>query len=891
MFQAVDITGNFYYCPTYDLTNTLQYNTVMYTKSQHNTKRAKRKPSNNGLSTSDKRACSKDSSQSKAPKPSTAAEAGQGLRQPSSDQLGDDQHTYTDDDRGNSVTQSKATAETRRRASESQSTSQFGTTPTNDGTTESPTHTRLRHSPPPPVTPRKGRRRFRTCLSHDPASGSFSPITGSKMLAFDAQSLRAGDLSRLQSNATPAEPQPKAEPDTTSKSDDDGFVFVDVSPSGHLISTMNGRDRRFIGTERNRMRSESPSIVIDSDVGMRSRLSDAMGVRRSRLECLRTVSTPVCEFVDQERTGEPDIDDGNIKRTVTLPHTGTAKAVPTLSTERTARLPTSESQAANEIKRMSNFHMGRRSPMTSPIVRASSAPPSSSTLRHVDTSVRVQASQPPEYVKRLLAVSGKFSSFNVAAFLVKCTDVLGLESSDLYIHSVKNRKGISVAVDLSAKGLHALENRSPDCLTRLGIVGVSDLPQSQPPVPEYEPPPFMGMFAWNHFLLEQMLPVCHRAWITPLVHGYISQAQLNIMGRLVSFLLIARRSRHFAGARFLKRGANEKGHVANHVESEQIVWQATTSSHDNGRYTSFVQMRGSIPAFWSQTDREMSSKYAPKPGITVDRVDPFATAAAIHFDSMRRRFGNPCVVLNLVKQKETKARESKLFHEFGSTIQYLNQFPSEEDKVIYIPFDMAKSAKSKHENVIDELGLIAKRCLSITGFFHSGPTVATQTDQIGGRDYSEHSIGRKQLGVLRVNCIDCLDRTNAACFMIGREMFANQLYVLGLIPDTQLSFSSDCVRVFEKMYEEHGDAIATQYGGSNLVNTMETYRKTSRSRLRDKAAAAQRYLSNAFNDEHKQGAINLFLGKFQPKMHRGSLTNTPRTPLATARTKLHTLVE
>ncbi len=35
--------------------------------------------------------------------------------------------------------------------------------------------------------------------------------------------------------------------------------------------------------------------------------------------------------------------------------------------------------------------------------------------------------------------------------------------------------------------------------------------------------------------------------------------------------LIARRSRYFAGTRFLKRGVNESGYVGNYVETEQIV--------------------------------------------------------------------------------------------------------------------------------------------------------------------------------------------------------------------------------------------------------------------------------------------------------------------------------
>lgn len=35
--------------------------------------------------------------------------------------------------------------------------------------------------------------------------------------------------------------------------------------------------------------------------------------------------------------------------------------------------------------------------------------------------------------------------------------------------------------------------------------------------------------------------------------------------------LLARRSRHFAGTRFKKRGLSEAGYVANEVETEQII--------------------------------------------------------------------------------------------------------------------------------------------------------------------------------------------------------------------------------------------------------------------------------------------------------------------------------
>lgn len=51
--------------------------------------------------------------------------------------------------------------------------------------------------------------------------------------------------------------------------------------------------------------------------------------------------------------------------------------------------------------------------------------------------------------------------------------------------------------------------------------------------------------------------------------------------------------------RFLKRGVNEKGRVANDVETEQIVFE-DTSDEVPSQITSVVQHRGSIPLVWFQ---------------------------------------------------------------------------------------------------------------------------------------------------------------------------------------------------------------------------------------------------------------------------------------------------
>lgn len=50
-----------------------------------------------------------------------------------------------------------------------------------------------------------------------------------------------------------------------------------------------------------------------------------------------------------------------------------------------------------------------------------------------------------------------------------------------------------------------------------------------------------------------------------------------------------------SGNRYLKRGVNDKGRVANDVETEQIVVDETGSGPGYERISSAVQVRGSYP--------------------------------------------------------------------------------------------------------------------------------------------------------------------------------------------------------------------------------------------------------------------------------------------------------
>ena len=123
-----------------------------------------------------------------------------------------------------------------------------------------------------------------------------------------------------------------------------------------------------------------------------------------------------------------------------------------------------------------------------------------------------------------------------------------------------------------------------------------------------------------------------------------------------------------------------------------------------------------------------------------------------------------------------------------------------------------------------------------------------------------------QNGICRTNCVDCLDRTNAAQFVFGKRALGHQLYALGIVESPNLAFDSDAVNMLTEMYHDHGDsqsfpthtllvfpalasfpAIALQYTGSALVNRVENYRRMPHwnSHSRDIIENLRRFYTNS----------------------------------------------
>ncbi|XP_010682007.2 phosphatidylinositol-3-phosphatase SAC1 isoform X1 [Beta vulgaris subsp. vulgaris] len=429
-------------------------------------------------------------------------------------------------------------------------------------------------------------------------------------------------------------------------------------------------------------------------------------------------------------------------------------------------------------------------------------------------------------------------------------------------------------------------------------------------------------FVWNSYLTEAVRTRCkNNIWTVALVHGHFKQTRMSIFGRDFSVALVARRSRHFAGTRYLKRGVNDRGRVANDVETEQLVLDEDAGSC-KGKMSSVVQMRGSIPLFWSQE----ASRFSPKPDIILQRYDPTYEATRLHFEDLVERYGNPIIVLNLIKTVEKRPREMMLRREFANAVTYLNEIFSEEKHLTFIHWDFHKFAKTKTANVLGVLAGVASQALNRTGFYYSGkqPVVKkramqlSRTNTVSSRDASlidlransgtlarsasnnellklSSSLNRErdsdagkhirkyfhngdeprfQNGALRTNCIDCLDRTNVAQYAYGLEALGRQLQAMRMSFEPKVDPDSSIATALMDMYWSMGDALAQQYGGSAAHNTVfpdkqGKWKATTQSR--EFLKSIKRYYSNAYTDGEKQDAINLFLGYFRPKEGKPAL--------------------
>ena len=314
--------------------------------------------------------------------------------------------------------------------------------------------------------------------------------------------------------------------------------------------------------------------------------------------------------------------------------------------------------------------------------------------------------------------------------------------------------------------------------------------------------------------------------------------------------LISRRSIERPGLRYLRRGVDEEGHTANSVETEQILSKATWASSEKAY--SFVQIRGSIPLFFLQ------SPYAFKP-VPVLQHSAAANEAAFkqHFKMLMSRYGHIQIVL-LVDKQGGEAEIGRRYEQ--TTAKFNEEQKSEQDKLQFEWFDFHNICRGmKFENVSILLDTI-------------GDTLA----KYGQTVIVDGGVQTKQEGVLRTNCMDCLDRTNVVQSACGQKALEEQLKSDGFSLDLTTDVSTQW---FNTLWADNGDAISKQYSSTSALkgDYTRTRRRNYRGAIADIGLSITRYYNNIVNDYFSQASIDFLLGNvtsqvfedFEDKMMSG----------------------
>ncbi|RDX98301.1 Phosphoinositide phosphatase SAC8 [Mucuna pruriens] len=288
-------------------------------------------------------------------------------------------------------------------------------------------------------------------------------------------------------------------------------------------------------------------------------------------------------------------------------------------------------------------------------------------------------------------------------------------------------------------------------------------------------------YVWNKHLLEELIEFKLDRFIMSIVQGNIlnfQAAELKLKDS--NAMLIIMWQYDDIGTRMWRRGANLEGDTANFIETEQLLETEEFK-------ISFLQVRGSIPLLWEQI---VDLSY--KPHLRVISHEETPKIVERHFRDLMQRYGE-IVALDLT---DKHGEEGQLSAAYAAEMQ-------NQQNVRYVPFDFHHHCRSSN---FDNLKILYDQILE---------DFEKQRYFLIDR---QGNVLEEQRGLIRVNCIDSLDRTNVTQCYVAQKSLNLQLQRIGVLT------SSDCISMFEEEYgkfrilwAEQGDEISLEYAGTHAL--------------------------------------------------------------------------
>ena len=334
-------------------------------------------------------------------------------------------------------------------------------------------------------------------------------------------------------------------------------------------------------------------------------------------------------------------------------------------------------------------------------------------------------------------------------------------------------------------------------------------------------------FAWNAHLAQPLLAAGAGAFCPPVVCGWAGERTTHSTPPLRVSLLLRRHCGR-PGRRLWTRGLDTAGAAANSVESEQLLLRPGAAET-----TAFTQLRGSVPLLWSQPPT-----LAGKPPILLSPGPHSAAAHRAHYATLAERYGTPILSLSLLK---ATGREAALGNAFAAAAA---EEPSAAGALIAFDFTAEGGASEKGRAAM--LAMLAPHLRSI-GITH----------------VRDGRVLRSQAGVVRTNCLDCLDRSNLAETEMGCAAAMQQMDALDVCAEQR----AEALSLLRSLWGVAGDAVSLQYTGTAAQRRDRSARLSRASALawlRDAAISAARYVLNNHADARLCDAAALVSGAHVP---------------------------
>ncbi|KIY65285.1 hypothetical protein CYLTODRAFT_357070 [Cylindrobasidium torrendii FP15055 ss-10] len=334
---------------------------------------------------------------------------------------------------------------------------------------------------------------------------------------------------------------------------------------------------------------------------------------------------------------------------------------------------------------------------------------------------------------------------------------------------------------------------------------------------------------WNEWLAKPFIDAGVHAYVLPIMQGYCQIASFTFEEEKIDYAIISRRSRDRAGLRYQRRGVDDDAHVANFVETETIVRIEQRERKTNT--FSYVQIRGSIPLYWTQTGYGLK----PAPALATDRThEQNLDAVRRHFAKTVPKYG-PHAIVNLA---EAHGKEGALVQAYGECV---NELASPDVQYNYYDFHV-ETKGMKYENISKLIDAMSKTFES-QGFLW----------------ICDNNILSTQKGVFRVNCIDCLDRTNVVQSAFARHVLTKQLGALALLIEGK---REEVDVAFNDVWANNGDAISRAYAGTSALkgDFTRTGKRDLSGMLNDGVNSLARMYTSTFSDWFSQAVIDFMLG-------------------------------